>query len=106
LLISSKIIELEKDSVTDNANIMYILLLQKKYIDSLEVECNILYSMVLSQHLDPLSLASNNHGTGNSLQGGLVEDKIVYHNRDPMEIEEPRFPHSGEGHEAHDNVHS
>jgi hypothetical protein len=76
---------------------MNLLLLQKQWIDSLEVECNRLRSLVLSQCLDPLSLTSNNHGSRNSLQAGLVEDETIYQNHDPMEIEEPSSPHSREG---------
>jgi hypothetical protein len=52
-----------------------------------------------------LSLASNNLGSINSLQIGMREEEMVYQNKDPMEIEEPSPPHSGEGQEAQGNVH-
>jgi hypothetical protein len=36
-----------------------------------------------------LSLASNNHGSRNSLEAGLLEDETVCQNQNPTEIEEP-----------------
>jgi hypothetical protein len=50
--------------------------------------------MVASVHLDSLSLASNNLGSG--LQG-IREEDTVNQNRDPMDIEEPNPPHSDTG---------
>jgi hypothetical protein len=48
MIISSKITELEQANATHSANIMSLLLLQKQRIDSLEVECNTLHSLILS----------------------------------------------------------
>lgn len=73
LIIFSKIVELEQVRITQNANYMNLLLLKKHQIYSLENECIRLRFLVLSQHLDSLSLAYNNHGTQSSNQVGIVE---------------------------------
>jgi hypothetical protein len=102
--ISSKITELEQASITNTANIMNLLLLWKQQTCSLEVECNRLCSLVLPWHLDSPSLASNNHGSKNSLQEELREDKTMGQNHDPTEVEEIGSPHSAEGRETQDSV--
>ena len=48
MLYSSKITELEQANAIHNVKIVNLLLLQKQQIDSLEVECNSLHSLVLS----------------------------------------------------------
>lgn len=57
LLISSKITGLEQANAMQNANIMTLILLQKQWIDSLEVECNKLRSLVVSSRFKSLSLS-------------------------------------------------
>jgi hypothetical protein len=101
ILISAKLEEMEQVINTHNTNVMALILLQKQRIDTLEAECDRLCAMVASMHLDSLSLASNNLGSG---LHGLREEKIVSQNRDPIDIEEPNPPHLDGGEEEQGSV--
>lgn len=84
---------------------MNLLHLQKNRIDSVETECSRLHSLVVSQCMDSLSFASNNHGTECSNQARIIDTETVYQNQVPMEIEGASPPHSGKGQEEQGSVH-
>jgi hypothetical protein len=83
---------------------MNLLLQQKQMIDALEAGCQHLQAQVLPQLLDSLSLASNNHGSWNSLQEGVHEEETVGQAHNPMEVEEIGSPHSAEGQVVQDGA--
>jgi hypothetical protein len=82
---------------------MNLLLVQKQRIDVLEVECQQLRSLVIPQHLDSLSLASNNHGSMNLLHEDQCEEDTMGQDLVPMEVEDIGSPHSSEGQEVQDS---
>jgi hypothetical protein len=51
--------------------------------------------LVLTQHMDNLSFASNNNDIQSFVHGGDVEAETMFHNKEPMEIE-------GEGNQRFD----
>jgi hypothetical protein len=82
----AKVAELEHINIYQNANVSSLLLSFMGCLDSIEVECGKLWSLILAQHMDNFMLASNNNGTQSSIHGGEVEEETRY--LVPMEVED------------------
>jgi hypothetical protein len=96
MLISSKLEELEQASNLHNANVMVLILQQKRRFDSLVAECNILCILVATSHMEALSLTSNNLDS--------VMHETVNQVWDPMGIEEQSSHHLDGTEEAQGSV--
>lgn len=77
MAISAKLLMLQQSSITHNTNVMNILHIQNQRTDSLEADCNSHRSLLLTQHMDDLSLLSNNTESGHSFQAGLAKDNSI-----------------------------
>jgi hypothetical protein len=58
-MMASNISDMEHACSSHHANTMSILLLQKKKIDSLELEINKIHNLTLSPQMENFSMASN-----------------------------------------------
>lgn len=96
LFVSYKASEIEQAFINQNTNAVSILEHQKQRIDFLEVECNRLRNLTLIQHMESLTMASNNRETENSVQVEPKEEETVHQPKHPMEIEGQSSPQSDE----------
>jgi hypothetical protein len=86
--VTSKVYENWHVCTSQNATIMGVLVHRKKNIDSLELECNMPWNMVINLSKDALSTSSNHRMSINSVRAEFMEEDAAHQLKDEMDIEQ------------------
>jgi len=85
-LVISKVHENEHKCTSQNVIIMNTLVQQKKNIDVLEVECNMLRNMVINLSKDSNFITSNHMMSTNYIQANLKEEDTIHERMEDMDL--------------------
>jgi hypothetical protein len=88
-----------RTSITQHSNVMNLLVQQKKWLDILEVECNMLRNLALNLRRDSLSSASNDKDPTIPSHAKQKDEDMVHQLKEPMDIELQHSPYSEAGQE-------
>jgi peptidoglycan hydrolase CwlO-like protein len=84
----------EQHCASQNASVMSLLVQQKKKLDVLEAECNMLRNLVLNLHKDSLSTTSNHQISINSAREDPKEEETVHQSKEAMDVDQQTSLHS------------